>query len=180
MPGRTELPYRLTPRTPSNDNPPILLPGSRNADLNLEPPYCIAFTTTLPTTGGLLFAAMDPAFVGSIVTTLRISSTSIVLESGGETAIFDPPGGATSFVQTSSEYIHLQICVTENVAELYINCSGQPQTRNFVTNQRLDTALITFFQNETSNPGDVFTVRVASIMFMLHPSTVVRDWQGFI
>ena len=159
MPGRYELPYRLTPRIPSNDNPPILLPASRSAALNLEPPYCIAFTTTLPSRGlGTLFAAMDPAFIGPIVTSLRIRSNVVKFTSGGQEVSFFPPDGAASFVQSPNEYIHLQLCVTDNQAQLYINCDPQPLTESFSSEQRLDTALMTFFQNDTLNGGDFFSV----------------------
>ena len=154
MPGRAEVPYRLTPRIPSNDNPPILLPASR-----MEPPYCIAFTTTLPSRElGTLFAAMDPAFIGPIVTSLRISSNVVKFVSGGEEVSFFPPDGAASFVQSPIEYIHLQLCVTDNQAELYINCDPQPLMESFSSEQRLDNALMTFFDNDTVNGGDVFSV----------------------
>ena len=158
MPGRYEFPYRLTPRIPSNDNPPILLPASRSAALNLEPPYCIAFTTNLPSRElGTLFAAMDPPFIGPIVTSLRISSNVVKFASGGEEVSFFPPDGAASFVQSAIEYIHLQLCITDNQAQLYINCDPQPLTESFSSEQRLENALMTFFQNAPIG-GDTFSV----------------------
>ena len=161
LPLRGEFPYRLTPRRPFNTNPPILFAGNRTAALNLHPPYCIAFTVSLPTENlGTLFAAGEAPFDGPMVTSLRISSNRVVFESGGQSVIFNTPDGAESFRGSySGGYVHLQLCVaTDNQAQLYTNCSNQPLTQSFVSSQRLDNARIVFFQNETTSGGGFFGV----------------------
>ena len=156
---RSELPYRLTPRNPANTNPPILLAGNRNPALNFQPPYCIAFTASLPSENlGTLFVATELRFHVPAAVSLRVSASRIEFESGGQSVTFNPPGGAASFVESNGGYVHLQLCVTtSNQAQLYTDCGDQPLTKNFTSSQQLNNTIIIFFQNETTG-GNIFSV----------------------
>lgn len=132
--------------------------------MNFEPPFCLAFTVTLPTdTPAFLLASMDPGFVGPVDSFLSISSNEITFSSGGQTVTFGPDGGG-SFVSPGSDYVHLQLCVTTNdQAILYVNCERLAE-RVFATSNRISTALLTFFQNSTVDGGGMFTVSVTTLL----------------
>lgn len=158
-PRRNENAYRRTPGSLGINTPFLQL----DPTLNFQPPYCLAFTTTLPSTElGTILAVMSPVPDSPSVISLQASSNEIVFQVFGEEARFTPPGGAASFVQ-AGDYVHLQICVNTIQAELYINCESQPLIRPLqAPAQELDANnIIVFFQNTTlfGEVGDFFVVR---------------------
>lgn len=155
LPGRSEVPYRLTPRP--NTNPPVSLSEERFVDFT--PPFCIGFTVTLPSSDlEYLFNAMiDPFDASTSVASLQVSSDSIQFSLGTSEASFGPPNNAVSFAE-DGDYVHLQLCVTETGADLYTNC-GDAEMSAFFSEERLTGTIVTFLQNSSLDGGGSFSVR---------------------
>ena len=99
------------------------------------------------------------------------------------TASFIPPLGETAFTSSTSEFIHLQICVNEaGGATLYINC-GEPIPAAGITLPPVDISgnTILFLANDSfgSNPSTRYTVHfTAAIAVMMAISVFFPIYRG--
>lgn len=168
--------YELTQR-PSPNPPKTFVDG------DFSPPFCLAFTVTLPTdTPGFLFVAQDLPYYSneqdSIVSSMLISSREIKFILEGKSVTFPPPNGAGSFVTSGSEFVHLQLCVsTEGQARLYTNCDDSSAPQTLVLNQCIRYEKITFFQNPTVDGRVPF--EVISLPPCMHAGNAIKKSMPF-
>ena len=135
---------------------PVTLLNEFEGPVRFEQPFCIAMTITIPDATDTVLMHISDGFQNTPFATLFVRRDRVALiYANGLEADFTL---ASDITTTTTDYAHIQICVENDQASLYIGCIMRSQSALVNPPVAAITSTITFFQRSATNTTQQFRV----------------------